>query len=591
MRRLFPILSLLLVLAAGCFVYAKTGQFGAVDYDDPVYLTQQPGVAGGLSAEGARWAFTTLTGNLYSPLTWLSHQLDVSLFGMERLGAHHLMSVGLHLLSTTLAFALVLVLFPGRWGVAAFAAGAFCLHPLHVESVAWLSERKDVLSGLFFHASLLCYALWAGRERSHLLWAGSLVCFAAAILAKPAAVVLPAVLLLIDYYPLRRCGWEKGWNWDQPGLLPTLLRQLRSKWPFLLLAAASTLIGVHAQNAGSHGGQFKSPLLGRLAELPEVLAFYLERTLAPVKLAFHYPRPNHELFLGVINAHRLYLIAGVLLIAGIVWMIRSWLPSRRWALFGTGWFLATLAPVLGFVHVGTSFTSDRYTYLALLGPAAALGVGLPVLWKRIPKPLWSVLGIIILTCWTLLSERQVLTWKDNLSLFGHATRVQPRSSIAWTNYGAAHNKLGNQEAAAVAFEKSFAMQPDYVVAMNLGSLASKSGDREEAIQWHRKSLSIHPDYGPAHYRLGALLAKQAQPGTAAMTEALGHLERGARNGHVPDAAAIFAYANALLRSGQPAQVEEAKQVILYGLSLPGARADVREALEQLARAVGLPTSG
>lgn len=579
-RKTLSFFLLTIVLLLGVLVFYQTGKFGALGYDDPVYLTHQPMVAKGLSLNGIKWAFSTFTGNLYHPLTWLSHQFDVSVFGFENLGAHHLMSVFLHLLSTVLVFSICRLLFTNYILLAGFVAGVFCLHPIHVESVAWLSERKDVLSGLFFHASLLAYVLWAKKsttQKCGIYWLISLVFFGLAMLSKPAAVVLPAILLLVDYFPLQRCGWSKDWRWESPGIATPLVLHLKEKWAFYLIAFLFTAIGVYAQYMGSHKN-FVQPFTHRMSELPSLLFFYLLRIVWPTDLNFSYPRPDTSYFMSVLSEHRIYLVAGIVLLGMIVWLIKEHLSKKRALLFGLCWFLVVLAPVLGFVQVGASFGCDRYTYLALVGPAIALGIGLPQLSNMVPNIFWKVIGACLICLYTYLSFQQTRVWKDNLSLFTNGTTAQPRSAESWTNLGTTYEKSGDYNKAIEFYEKSYQIQPHYVVATNIGIIEKNRGRDSDAREWLELALKQNPNYGPALTNMGVLLLDSPSPGSDTLVSALQYLRNGVEKQHRPDATAIYHYSRGLIRIGDH---EKAKQMISLGLSLPNTSQQIREALNSL----------
>jgi len=350
--RLLALLLAFITFAA----FLPATRFVFINYDDNDYVTANPPVQAGLSWAGVKWAFTTWHANNWHPITWISHMADCSLFGLNP-GGHHLVNVLFHTANTVLLFVLVLRLTGALWP-AAFVAALFGWHPLHVESVAWIAERKDVLSTFFALLALLGYAKYVAaakiqNPKSKVFFAGSLLAFALGLLAKPMLVTLPFVLLLLDYWPLQRFS-----------LSAFRLSLLFEKFPFFLLTALSCMLTFLAQSQVVHGSSAvmslgSVPLHYRLKNMPVAYVEYLWKLVWPAKLAVFYPLADIIPPVRVAGA-----VAVLLLISVVVW--RCW-RTRPYLPVGWLWFLGTLVPVIGLVQVGIQSIADRYTYVPLIG--------------------------------------------------------------------------------------------------------------------------------------------------------------------------------------------------------------------------------
>jgi len=397
-----PLFVALALFVATLLLYAPSGRFAFLNYDDDVYVTANEGVRGGLSAAGLRWAFTTGHAANWHPLTWLSHQLDVTLFGLDA-GAHHRTNAVLHALNAALAF-LALRALTGAPLRSALAAALFAWHPLRVEAVAWVAERKELLATACGLACLLAYASWArrgGAPRLALAW----TFLALGLLAKPMLVTLPFVLLLLDRWPLGRGAGAARW---------------REKLPFLLLALASAAVTWSVQRAGGALGPLESVGPGtRLANAALATALYLGKTLVPTGLAVFHPHPA----LGGGPAPLAVALALAALAACTALAFRA---RRRVPAVWTGWlwFTGTLVPVLGLVQVGLQGWAERYTYLPSLGLGLALVWGLAALAERAHAERAALAGALaVLALAGLGTLRQLATWRDSRTLFTHAVAV------------------------------------------------------------------------------------------------------------------------------------------------------------------------
>jgi len=535
------IVSLALVLCvAGVYGQVATFEFAAVD--DPTYVTRNCVVKQGLTLNGVKWAFTSFHAANWHPLTWISHMLDVELYGM-RPGMHHLTSVVFHAINAVLLF-LLLRYGTGALWKSAFVAALFALHPLHVESVAWVAERKDVLSAMFWLLAMLCYVRYARGPslRRYLLVAGA---FTLGLLAKPMVVTLPFVLLLFDYWPLRRpelAGQARGFpealkiKWA--GAVPLVLEKL----PLFALTAASCIITYVAQNAGGAVSTLQETSLSdRFLNAFLSYVLYLWKTVWPSGLAVFYPlRESISLPLAACALALILLVSTAAVRAA---------RSRLYFITGFLWYLGTLVPVIGFVQVGAQSMADRYTYLPLVGifMLVAWGAADLIDKKTAGKAVLGTGAATVLAVLATLSWAQANTWKDSVTLFTHAVSVTENNFLSSNNLGCALYEKGDTRGAIRSFKEALRACPAYAVAhANLGLSYEKEGNRNaaiahyftamkmgsssasshyviarglsslgcmpEAIREYRKVLQLDPDHVPAWNELGQALASQGMPG-------------------------------------------------------------------------------
>ena len=479
-----------LLLAALVFAaFAPVLHNGFVGYDDPEYVTANPHVNSGLKWANARWAFTAAHANNWHPLTWLSHALDCTLFGLQP-GGHHLTSLLLHIANTLLLF-LWLSGATGSTGRSAFVAAVFGVHPVHVESVAWVAERKDVLSGLFAMLTLLAYTAYADRpgKARYCLTAALL---AAGLAAKQTLVAMPLLLLLLDFWPLRR--------------RETPARLVREKIPLLVLAALAAAAAVWAQRqGGALAGADALPLALRLENAVCACVAYLGKTIWPVNLAVFYPFPAVGIAFWKVAASLLGLVAASFL---------AWAERRRhpWLLAGWGWYLLTLLPVIGIVQVGMQSMADRYLYLPMIGllMAAAWELG-----ERLhaARALPVAAAITVVACgW--LCWQQVHYWKDGITLFRHAVAVTRDNYVAHDNLGVELDRLGRADEALAEYRETIRIRPgdrhgEYNYAQAVfakGERRFREGKYEEAAALFQEGLRHQPGNPAAHTYLGVVRA-------------------------------------------------------------------------------------
>lgn len=484
-------------------VFAPSLRNDYVDFDDPQYVFDNIRVQQGLTFDNLRWAFTTGYFSNWHPLTWLSYMLDYELFGLAPWG-YHLVNVLFHAANAGL-LVLALTRLTGAPLLALLAAAFFALHPLRVESVAWIAERKDVLSGFFGILCLLAYANYA-KAPSKSRYALVVLWLALGLMAKPMLVTWPCVLLLLDYWPLRR--------------IPSL-RDLRAfgrcaaeKLPLFALAAASSVATFFAQRGQAMVTLDEFPLSIRLANAPVAYARYLANTVWPSGLAAHYAHPGHGLAAAQIAAAVLALL--VLTLAALIAVRRA-----PYVIVGWLWFVGTLVPVIGLVQVGGAAMADRYTYLPAIGLAIAvvwLGAAAAARGPRMGPALLAA-AVAVFAIHAALTIRQIATWRDSEILYTRALAVNPRNHMVHHFLGAAYAKQNRLDEARRHFEQALLISPNQHLALNaLGVLYRGQGLQAEAERLFRASIASDPSNGTAHGNLGELLAQ-----TGRIDEGLDHL--------------------------------------------------------------------
>jgi tetratricopeptide (TPR) repeat protein len=468
-------------------------------YDDYEYIVHNPNVQNGLSWAGVQWAFTTWYSANWHPLTWISLLLDNQLFGLNP-RALHVVNVLFHAANAILLLLLLFRLTGELWP-SAFVAGLFAWHPLHVESVAWIAERKDVLSTFFELLALLAWTRYAkarpgdGKLKlsSDYLWA--LLFFCLALMAKPMPVTLPFVFLLLDLWPLQRFSISKF----QP---PVFLRLVREKWPFFALSAASCVITVLAQKNGNAVRSLAQVSLAhRLENTPVAYALYLLKTIWPAKLAVLYPLP-YEIPPALV-AVSLAVLAGISIAA---WRLRK---SRPYLLVGWLWFLGTLVPAIGLVQAGDQELADRYTYFPLIGIFLAVAFGMRDLADhlRIPKSIVATCAVVIFAGCVLVTENQLSYWQNNKVLFLHDLAVVPDNSAPHFWVGVAYQDESRSAEALAEFRRAEHLDPGFMTThYMIGGLLYDLGKKEEALDEYHQALSLAPNDPGAHDGLGLALA-------------------------------------------------------------------------------------
>ncbi len=482
-------------------VYAPVRDHQYVNFDDSLYAADNLQVRSGLTVEGFRWAFTTMEAANWHPLTWLSLMLDAELFGNGPRG-HHLVNLALHMVCVILLLILLRGM-TGDLGAAAFAAALFAVHPLHVESVAWVAERKDVLStggGLLALMAYLGYVRRPGAGRYLLL----VVCYALSLLAKPMLVTLPFLLLLLDWWPLGRLNL-RGLPGNAAGarvIAPAGI--LREKLPLLMLAAASSVVTYVAQaRGGSVSLSGMLPLGTRLANALASGAKYLGLTVWPAGLAVIYPHPGPRLPFWQAAAGGTILLLATALALGTA-------RRRPYLLMGWLWYLGTLMPVIGLVQVGPQAMADRYTYVPLIGIfiMAAWGIAGMAEGHEWPRFLLPTAAVAVVVALAVAARVQVGYWKDGVTLFTRAVRVTTGNVLAHNNLGNALMARGDLQGAAEQFRRVLHFDPSNAgIHYNLGLALYRQGYQEEAMEHYRSALQYRPGMKEARNNLGIAYAE------------------------------------------------------------------------------------
>lgn len=504
--------------------FGQTLHFGFVNFDDDVYVYKNPHVAGGLNWNGIVWAFTHVHSSNWHPLTWLSHMLDCQLYGLNP-GGHHLTNILLHAATAILLF-LVLRQMTGFTWRCAFVAALFAVHPLRVESVAWIAERKDVLSGLFFMLAVSAYVAYVQHSRSAYFYGLTILMTALALMSKPMVVTLPFILLLLDYWPLRRL--------EKPDDKATFQHLIIEKIPLLVLAGAVCVITTFAQKEAMSS----PPLSLRLANALVSYVTYLEQMAYPSNLAVLYPFPDH------LAISRIAVAVVVLVIVSIAAVAMR--HRQPWLLFGWLWYVVMLLPVIGILQVGAQAHADRYTYLPQIGLYIALAWTTADLCSgRFYHSL--VLGGLlasVLIALTSLSHSQTGYWRSSESLWTHDLTCTADNLTADINYGNVLLEKERMGEAVAYYQKALQCKPDDAEAnVSLGYALIKQDKGDEAVLNLQKALDIKPDNPEAHNDLGIISFEKGNT-----SEAIAHFEK-ALQARPEYAEAYYNYGNALFQQG------------------------------------------
>lgn len=508
----------MILAAATIIAYEQVRLSEFVNFDDPAYVTENREVLRGLEADSIAWAFTASHAGNWHPLTWLSHMLDCQLFGTNASG-HHLTSLLIHIANSLLLLWILRRMTGALWP-SVFVALAFALHPLHVESVAWVAERKDVLSALFWMLTMAAYIRYCRRRSvaSYLLVAAA---FAAGLMAKPMLVTLPFVLLLIDYWPLGRSQTEGSRLTPLPGAkangrrrpLPgevlgsSWLRLLMEKVPLAALAAGSCIVTFIVQDKGGAVASTRAlPVALRLANIPISYIHYILKLIWPTRLAVLYPHQGITplsaepivcfILLLSITALLIYLAVRHNFVAGVI----GWL-----------WYLGTLVPVIGLVQVGDQAMADRYTYIPSIGIFIIVAFAAARLAGRSPSLRVVLAGaiVVIAIIWVAATRAQVLHWRDSEALCRRAITVTKDNAVMHNNLANVLRKQGKIQEAIGHYQKALEIRPRYVRAhSNLGAALNQDGKSAEAMDHYRQAIEIRPFYADAHCNMAIALQMQ-----------------------------------------------------------------------------------
>ncbi len=499
---LIIIIMLLTVVCFAAFGRIIVNDF--VNFDDQGYVTENYQIQKGINLQTVKWALTTTYFSYWHPLTWLSHALDWSLFGANASG-HHLVSLLLHIGAAVFLFLFLNKTTNNIWP-SAFAAAFFALHPLRVESVAWASERKDVLSMFFAMACFWAYASYAQKTKlsKYIL---CLILFTLALMSKPTMVTLPFVLMLLDYWPLRR--WQKALDGQGKGV-HSVGGLILEKIPFFCLVIAVSILTFLAQNEkGTVASVETISLINRIGNAILSYAAYLGKTIWPFNLAVFYP---YELPLPLWKA----LLSGIIL---VLITLAALYYIRKLPFLFAGWFiyLGTLIPVIGLVQVGPQAMADRYTYMPSIGISFMLTWGILYLVKseKMRKKVLFPLGIVIIIFLSTLTWRQCAYWKNSLLLFNHALSVTGDNPLVQNQLGLSYFEKNKYEKSLYHYDKAIKRQPFYDNAYNnRGAVYVKLGLYRQALDDFNKTISLNPSYTQAYNNRANILAKAGQYNSA-----------------------------------------------------------------------------
>jgi len=555
-------------------VYAGVWSFGFVQFDDPQYVSANPHIADGLTWRGITWAFTAFYALNWHPVTWLSHMIDVQLFGLAP-GPPHAINLLLHLANVLLLFRfLVSATAPGtlapslRVGACAFVAALFAVHPLHVESVAWISERKDVLSTLFWLLTMHAYVRYV-RGPDARRYALLLICFAIGLMAKPMLVTLPLVLLLIDWWPLARMGGAGPVN------ARTLWPLVREKLPLFALAAGASIATVVAQRLGYAVIRLEEIPLGlRVQNAIVSYAEYLHKMVWPTGLHMYYPYP------ASIPVWQVAAAAAALVAVTIVALVVA--KKRPYVAVGWFWYVGTLVPVIGIVQVGRQALADRYTYVPLIGIFIIIAFGVAEFLSRRNAPKWLgvALALIVVVPNIVLARAQTQHWRNDQTLFAHAievaARLDARRATIATQMLLAEGSTGQLQ--TLIFSQTAGRDDFQALARQyLGNLFARHNLLDDAVAMLQDAIRINPSVSEFHGELGTVYVRQGKldAGIAEFREAV----RLAPN-------SATAHRNLAVALAQAGKTDEAIRELQEVLRLQPDAADVRQALADFLKKIG-----
>lgn len=513
-QRSAPLLIISALIGITLVVYAQVGHQPFSMLDDPVYVSYNAHMNAGLTWTNFQWAWTTFDSANWHPITWLSHLLDAEFFGRDP-GPQHIVSLAIHIASSVWLF-VGLRRLTSAAGPSALVAALFAIHPLNVESVAWIAERKNVLSTLCWWATIGAYVRYVGRP-GRARYAVVAALFAIGLMAKPMLVTLPLCLLLMDVWPLERASWP----WRAPIASgvggPTWPVLLREKVPLLVLAAASAVITFIAQRSGGAVVDLGTiSLAQRLANAPVAYLRYLEKTVWPEHLSVFYPYP--------LAIEWTALVVALVILAGISVVAFRLAGRRPFILAGWLWYLVTLTPVIGVIQVGRQAMADRYAYVPLVGIFVAVVWGVRSLtanW-RAPALVPALPGVIVVALLTLTARVQASYWEDTERLLQHSVDVMPTNFTALRGLAGLLSRDGRHDDALAMFKRAAAANPgnpdvptdianEYAA---LGLTFAENGQFAKAIEDFREALRVKPGLSGVRVKLGLALLGDQRPAEA-----------------------------------------------------------------------------
>ncbi|MBF0568338.1 MAG: tetratricopeptide repeat protein [Nitrospirae bacterium] len=483
------------------FVYADVIRFDFVGYDDRIYVTENVHIRNGLSRDNAVWAATAFYDSNWFPLTLISHMVDIELYGL-RPGLHHMNNVLFHTANAVLLFYLLRRLLASCW-MSAFIAVVFALHPVHVESVAWVSERKDVLSAFFWIIAMLSYVRYAARPKAATYFLFT-ICFVLALMAKPMPVTFPFVLLLLDYWPMGRIGGVSPEPHPDCYEARPLKALIVEKVPLFIISALSAVVTLVAQKSGNSVVSLQRLPFGlRLENAAISYVKYISNTIYPYKLSILYLLPPEIPPVQAIAAAAIVILISIVAIG----------KARKLPYLFTGWFwfLGTLVPVIGLVQVGGQAMADRYNYMPSVGLFIIAAAGVPALLKgyRRGGVVIAVVATLLISFYTVSTKRQLQYWSNSITLFKRAIDVTTGNKVAYYNLGIVYAEMGRYDDAIKCYENALRISPtDCDTIYNLGLALMNKGLPEEAAARFKGVTALNPRYVKSYVAYGNLLLKQ-----------------------------------------------------------------------------------
>jgi len=481
-------------------IYWQVLDYGFINFDDPTYVIENKHIRDGLTIEGVKWAFTSFYASNWHPLTWLSHMLDIEFFGMNP-GMHHLSNITIHTLNAVLLFILLERMSGVLWR-SAMVAALFALHPLHVESVAWISERKDILSTFFGILTLTAYVRYT-RMHGLKRYTQMTVLFICSIMSKPMMVTLPLLMLVLDFWPLKRIDAMKGESGYKPvmGTLRNLLLLFREKIILFAVAFISGIVTVCAQHSGGAVQSVVHLNLGdRMMNAAVSYCTYIWKMVWPTDLAVYYPYPSAFVFP--------YVVLCVVLIVVVTIAIIAFMDKRPYFASGWFWYMVTLLPVIGIIQVGGQSMADRYTYVPSIGIfiMAVWGVSDLLIPFRNRKVILTGISALVIGASSILTFIQAGYWRDSIILFGHALDVTNGNDLAHFNLGHALEENGNAHEAEKHYRDAVVLKAHNAAYHTaLGSLLADTGRTDEAVEHLTQALQIEPALIEARVNLGNIM--------------------------------------------------------------------------------------
>ncbi|MFC1515908.1 tetratricopeptide repeat protein [Thermodesulfobacteriota bacterium] len=505
MKRHTPIIICLLLVISILVAYWQVADNDFINYDDTAYVTKNRNVKAGLSREGVLWAFKTRHDGNWFPLTWMSHMLDCELYGLNPMG-HHWTNLLFHIANSVLLFLILQRMTQAIWE-SAFVAALFALHPLHVESVAWVAERKDVLSTFLGMLALLAYHRYVMNHRA-INYIIVVFIYSLSLMAKPMLVTLPFILLLLDFWPLSR--FQPPDHRYRTSFAGRLVALVGEKLPLFALSVASCIWTVMVQKQAGYVASLTHFSFGiRFGNAMISYLKYLGKTVWPLNLGVYYPHPE------TVNIGYAVL-SGLFLLCMTMMVVRA---ARRFPYLATGWlwYLGTLVPVIGLVQVGAQSMADRYTYIPLIGLFIMVVWGVSEITARWPhqRTVLTVFSIIVLAAFMICTGFQVRYWQNSVTLFKRTLEVTTDNWLAHTRLGHALDQAGKTEKAMFHYTEALRIKPGYDAAHNnLGALLAHKGDNKAAIYHYNQVLRKHPKDAGVYNNLGVIYLNQGNTETA-----------------------------------------------------------------------------